>query len=88
MCAVRAVLLFLMSISVFRDTKYLERYQEAVRGVQASLLERSHPGRLAFIGELDFGVFKPKVIDRFDVSIALLSSIKPFYGRNPLTSAP
>lgn len=44
-----------------RDAKYLRRYQEAVEAVEASLLRKSYPGELWFVGELNGESFSPKV---------------------------
>lgn len=44
-----------------RDVKYLWRYQEAVAAVEATLLQKSYPGELWFVGELVGGSFSPKV---------------------------
>ena len=44
-----------------RESKYMMRYQEAIRGVEGSLLAKSYPGGLWFVGELDGDTFSPKV---------------------------
>ncbi|CAN0098650.1 unnamed protein product, partial [Ectocarpus sp. 12 AP-2014] len=44
-----------------KDTKYLRRYQEAVRAVEATLLQKSYPGELWFVGELVGENFSPKM---------------------------
>ena len=44
-----------------RDTKYLKRYQEAMRGMESSLLRKSYPGGLWYVGELNGDTFSPKV---------------------------
>eukprot|EP00752_Nemacystus_decipiens_P003825 g3519.t1 len=43
------------------DERYLWRYQEAVEAVEATLLQKSYPGELWFVGELVEDTFSPKM---------------------------
>lgn len=55
----------LIPTNAVRVTKYVGRFIEAVRGMEASLIRKSHPGGLLYVGELQGTDFSPKVsVDR------------------------
>lgn len=57
-----------------RSSKYLMRYQEAVRGMVGSLVKMSYPGELWFVGELHGDTFSPKVRD-IVVDVIMIGSV-------------
>lgn len=63
--------------SATRDVKYLWRYQEAVEAVEATLLQKSYPGELWFVGELIGDSFSPKV--RLDSAFEVFQSLRRMY---------
>ncbi|KAG8447442.1 hypothetical protein GDO86_014794 [Hymenochirus boettgeri] len=44
-----------------KENVFLEDYIQAIEGVKKNLLQKSHPNRLTFVGELSHGHFSPKM---------------------------